>query len=264
MSYEFLTCEIDARGVATVTLNRPAIHNAFNDTLITEIRRVFTELDKDEECRMAILTGTGKSFCAGADLNWMKSMIDYNRKENYTDSKNLAHMFSTLDEFSKPLIGKVNGHALGGGVGLVCVCDYVIANKKSRFGFTEVRLGIIPAVISPYCIRKIGESNARAWFLSGEIFNSETAKDMHLIHEVCSIDELDEKTEEVIKRFLKAGPKAAVEAKKLISNVRNLPAADVEEYTLEAITYLRVSDEGQAGMKALLNKTKPFWIEDEN
>ena len=161
MENEVLTCQLSEKGVATVSLNRPEVHNAFNELLISSLRRVFTDLEKKDECRIVVLTGSGRSFCAGADLNWMKSMVNYSRKENYEDSKMLADMFSTLNDFSKPLIAKVNGHALGGGVGLAAVCDYVLAMDKAKFGFTEVRLGIIPAVISPYCIAKIGESNAR-------------------------------------------------------------------------------------------------------
>ncbi|MCO4754857.1 MAG: enoyl-CoA hydratase/isomerase family protein [Bacteriovoracaceae bacterium] len=251
---------MDAQGVATVTLNRPEIHNAFNDKLIEELRHVFFELNQNIQCRLAILTGEGKSFCAGADLNWMKSMVEYSKSQNIEDSRKLAKMFETIDNFSKPLIGKVNGHALGGGVGLAAVCDYVLASERAKFGFTEARLGLVPAVISPFCINKIGVSNARAWFLSGELFNTQKAFEMGLVHEVCSLEELDTRLESLIKSFLKAGPSAAVASKALIKNVTSLPGADIQEYTLERIAELRVSEEGQEGMQALLNKTKPSWV----
>ncbi|MEX0798197.1 MAG: enoyl-CoA hydratase-related protein [Bacteriovoracaceae bacterium] len=260
MTYEFLKLDIDNNGAAWIELNRPEIHNAFNDKLIEELRHVFFELDKDDNCRMAVLTGAGKSFCAGADLNWMKSMVDYSKKENVEDSRKLAAMFAQIDNFSKVLIGKVNGAALGGGVGLVSVCDYVLASERAKFGFTETRLGLIPAVISPYCINKIGVSNARAWFMSGELFNAEKALEMNLVHQICPLEDLEEKMDELIESFLKAAPKAASEAKKLIKNVVNLPGSDVGEYTLEAIAELRVSKEGQEGMQALLNKSRPSWI----
>lgn len=265
MNYEFLTCEIDERGVAKVVLNRPEIHNAFNDKLIEELRHVFFELDQNDQCRLAVLSGNGKSFCAGADLNWMKSMVDYSKKENIEDSRKLSNMFQTINNFSKVLIGKINGHALGGGVGLVSVCDYAIASERAKFGFTEVRLGLIPAVISPYCIDKIGVSNARAWFMSGELFKANKAFDMNLVHDVCPLEDLDENVETLLESFLKAGPQASIEAKKLIKNVAGLQGssvkkADIQEYTLEAIADLRVSDEGQEGMQALLSKTTASWV----
>lgn len=260
MNYELLKNDIDDRGVATVTLNRPEIHNAFNDQLIDEVIHIFAELENNEKVRLVVLTGEGRSFCAGADLNWMSSMIEYSKEENVKDSLNLAKMFQVINEFKKPVIGKINGHALGGGVGLVAVCDYVITHEKAKFGFTEVRLGLVPAVISPFCIRKIGESNARAWFLSGEMFKSEQAKHMGLVHEVTTLENFEQRVGEVIDSHLVAGPKAASAAKLLIQNVLNLPKADVTEYTCHEIADKRVSIEGQEGMKALLSKTKPNWI----
>lgn len=243
-------------GVKEVWLNRPDLHNAFNAELISEMIALFKSFKNE---RLIILSGRGKSFCAGADLNWMKSMKDYSREENFKDSKELAHMFSAINECDVPVIGRINGHALGGGVGLLSVCDYVVAVEEALMGFTEVRLGLIPAVISPYCISKIGESNARAWFLSGERFKASTAKDMGLVHEVVKTEELDSRMEEVKKRFLAAGPEAAKEAKRLIKGVmRNLK--DSEDYTCNMITERRVSTEGQEGMRALLEKDKPAWM----
>jgi methylglutaconyl-CoA hydratase len=186
----------------------------------------------------------------------MKAMKDYSREENLKDSKRLARMFSAINECDVPVIGRINGHALGGGVGLVSVCDYVVSVPKALMGFTEVRLGLIPAVISPYCISKVGESNARAWMLSGERFDALDAKRMGLVHEVS--ENLDASIEEVKKRFLAAGPIAAKEAKKLIRGVmKNLKAS--EDFTCNMITERRVSVEGQEGMRALLEKDKPSW-----
>lgn len=244
------------KGVKEVWLNRPDLHNAFNAELIEEMISLF-ESFKDE--RLIILTGKGNSFCAGADLNWMKAMKDYTREENFNDSKRLAKMFAVINDCDVPVIGRINGHALGGGVGLVSVCDYVVAADSALMGFTEVRLGLIPAVISPYCISKIGESNARAWFLSGERFGAEEAKRMGLVHEVVLAPELDTKIEEIKKRFLAAGPIAAKEAKKLIRGVmKNLKGS--EDFTCNMITERRVSPEGQEGMRALLSKDKPAWM----
>jgi methylglutaconyl-CoA hydratase len=247
--------EIDS-GVKEVWLNRPELHNAFNAELIEEMISLF-ESFKDE--RLIILSGKGSSFCAGADLNWMKAMKNYTQEENFKDSKRLARMFSVINECNIPVIGRINGHALGGGVGLVSVCDYAIASQSALMGFTEVRLGLIPAVISPYCIAKIGESNARAWMLSGERFSAEEAKRMGLVHEVVVESDLDSRVTEMKKRFLAAGPIAAKEAKKLVRGVMK-DLKDSEDFTCKMISERRISSEGQEGMRALLEKEKPSWM----
>lgn len=247
------------QGVTEVWLNRPELHNAFNAELIDEAISLFETLSQDQSIRLIVLGGRGSSFCAGADLNWMKSMKDYSEAENLQDSKKLAKMFHVINECAVPVIGRVHGHALGGGVGLVSVCDYVVAVPNILMGFTEVRLGLLPAVISPYCISKIGESNARAWFLSGDRFDAHQAKEMGLVHDVVPAGELDAKIEDVKKRFLAAGPQAAREAKKLIKGVmKNLK--DSEDFTCGMIAKRRVSAEGQEGMRALLEKDKPNWM----
>lgn len=256
---KFLEVVDKEKGVKEVWLNRPELHNAFNAELISEIIKLFESFKNDNELRLVILSGRGPSFCAGADLNWMKSMKNYSKEENFKDSKELAKMFYTINECEVPVIGRINGHALGGGVGLVSVCDYVVSVPEALMGFTEVRLGLIPAVISPYCLAKIGESNGRAWMLSGERFNAQVAMSMGLVHEVVSASELDAKVIEVKKRFLAAGPFAAKEAKKLIKGVmKNLKNS--EDFTCQMITERRVSVEGQEGMRALLEKDKPSWI----
>ncbi len=255
---KYLDISIEKK-VGTIRINRPEIHNAFNDELIANMTKSFKDLDSNEEVQVIVLTGEGRSFCAGADLHWMSSMINYSLEENIEDSKKLSNLFETINNVSKPVVGKINGAALGGGVGLVSVCDYAITHEKAKFGFTETRLGLIPAVISPYCISKIGESNARAWFLSGERFSAIKAKEMNLIHQVSSLDDFEEDFNKVLKSFLIAGPKATIEAKKLIKTITE--NKDYSEYTTRAISLLRISDEGQEGMKALLNKRKPNWIE---
>jgi methylglutaconyl-CoA hydratase len=251
---------VDAgQGVREVWLNRPELHNAFNAELIQEMISLFEDLNRDPSCRLIIMSGRGSSFCAGADLNWMKAMKDYSQAENFQDSKQLARMFSTINNCDVPVIGSINGHALGGGVGLVSVCDYVVAVDSALMGFTEVRLGLIPAVISPYCIAKIGESNARAWMLSGERFGAEEARRMGLVHEVVIESNLHARVEELKKRFLAAGPEASREAKRLVREVvKNLKAS--EDLTCEMISHRRISSEGQEGMRALLEKDKPNWM----
>ena len=246
-----------SKNVATLTLNRPEIHNAFNAELITGLTKTLEEL-KTQDVRALILTGAGKSFCAGADLNWMSSMKTWSEEENFQDSKKMAKMFHTLNTMPMPVIGRVNGHALGGGSGLVACCDYVVANEEALFGFTEARLGLLPAVISPFVMAKIGESHARAWFLSGERFNSEEAKRMNLVHELTNLDDIDERVEKVTTSFLQAGPEAARAAKSLIFKVR--VAQMVEDETCRIISKIRVGPEGQEGMRALLAKDKPKWV----
>jgi methylglutaconyl-CoA hydratase len=254
----------DERGVTTITLNRPEIHNAFNDELIAGLTEEFKAMDSDDSVRLVILTGEGKSFCAGADLNWMKKMVDYSKEENIADSMNLANMFETMNNFSKPIIGKVNGAALGGGSGLVAICDYVIVDEEAKLGFTEVMLGLVPAVISPYVMAKIGHSNARNLFLTGERFGAEKALSIGLAHKVSLKRYFERDTEDAVKMFLKAGPSAQQMAKKLIFGVESrTDSEDIKNFTCETIAAMRISDEGQEGMNALLEKRKPSWMESK-
>lgn len=260
---ELVKSALDSRGVITVNINRPEIHNAFNEEVIASLTQLFLDIGNDDRIRLVVLTGMGKSFCAGADLNWMKSMVNYSEEKNFEDSCKLAKMFRTINECTKPVLGKINGHALGGGVGLVAVCDYAITHEKAKFAFSETRLGLIPAVISPFCIAKIGEGSARAWFLSGEQFDAQKALDMNLLHEVSALENFDTRIEELIKSFLLAGPIAAVAAKKLILDVQHLPKEELHEYTCKAIAEKRVSPEGQEGMNSLLRKRKASWMQND-
>lgn len=256
----FYKCEIDQRGVATVTLNRPELHNAFNDELINDLIKCFVDLKNNSNVRLVVLTGEGKSFCAGADLNWMKRMREYSFEENLADSKKLCDLFTTINQFSRPVIGKINGSALGGGAGLVACCDYVIAVESATVAFTEVRLGLLPAVISPFVIAKIGESQARASFLSGAKIPMSRAFVMGLVHQVSREESLDEDCEKVIADFLLAGPMAAVKAKELVKKVvENNSIEKSRDYTCDLISKTRASTEGQEGMSALLEKRKASW-----
>jgi methylglutaconyl-CoA hydratase len=244
--------------VSWVWLNRPELHNAFNAEVISELTTLFLEMAKDADLRLVVLGGKGASFSAGADLNWMKSMKEASEEENYQDAKKLAGLFEAINNLPVPVLGRIHGAALGGGSGLVSVCDYAIGCEKTLLGFTEVRLGLIPAVISPYVISKIGESQARAWFLSGEKFSADIGLRMGLLHEVTTLDKIDTAVDERVSSFLKAGPVAAREAKNLIRVVK--PFNHFHEQTCRLIAKRRVSKEGQEGMSSLLEKKQPNWI----
>lgn len=257
MAYKTLQVEL-TDGVLTVTLNRPDVHNAFNDELIAEAIDLFSTLDVS--ARAVVLRGTGKNFCAGADLNWMSRMVSYTRDENVRDSSLLAKMYALINECPLPVIGRIQGAAIGGGVGLVAVCDIAIATTASKFGLSEVKLGILPAVISPYVIGKIGESHARALFLTGERFDAERALRIGLVHRIVESDEaLDAAVAETVTQLRSSGPDAVRECKKLIAHVASHELADSIPYTIDAIATRRVSQEGQAGMQAFLKKEPAPW-----
>ncbi len=260
MAYKTLLVE-HADGVLTVTLQRPEVHNAFNDELISEAIDVFSNVDTSAS-RVVVLKGTGKNFCAGADLNWMSRMVSYTRDENVRDSSLLAKMYALIDECPLPVVGRIQGAAIGGGVGLVSVCDIAIAASNSQFGLSEVKLGILPAVISPYVIGKIGATHARALFLTGERFNAERALRIGLIHRIEESEkELDAALYETVTQLKTSGPEAVRECKKLIAHVASHDLADAIPYTIEAIAARRVSAEGQAGMQAFLNKGLAPWVQ---
>lgn len=266
MAYQLLTLDIDRRGVAQVALNRPDIHNAFDDRLIAELTQAFAQLDKDDKVRLAVLSGNGKSFCSGGDIHWMKAMKNYTRDENIADGARLAAMFGRIRRFSKPLIGVVHGFVLGGGTGLAAVCDFVLAAEDAKFGFTEARLGLVPSTIAPFVMEKIGVSAARAYFLSGAIFTAQSAMEMGLAHRLVSRDNLPAAREEVIAEFLKAGPEASRKAKELIGEVARLYSASgsvtdtkLTDYTVATIANTRIGAEAQEGMAALLEGRKPAW-----
>jgi methylglutaconyl-CoA hydratase len=255
MAYKTLQVE-ERDGIVSVTLDRPDVHNAFNDELIAEAVDLFGAIGS-RDARAVVLRGTGPNFCAGADLNWMSRMVSYTREENIRDSSLLAKMYALIDECPLPVIGRIQGAAIGGGVGLVAVCDIAIAAKDSKFGLSEVKLGILPAVISPYVIGKIGRSHARALFLTGERFDVERALRIGLVHRIA--EDLDAAVEDTVKQLRTSGPEAVRECKKLIAYVGSHGLEDAIPYTIDAIATRRVSAEGQAGMKAFLAKEKAPW-----
>lgn len=262
-----LLLDIDARGVANVTLNRPDVHNAFDSALIAQISALLVELARADTVRMVVLSGAGRSFCAGGDLNWMRAMKQYTPEENLADAGQLAGMFIALRRFPKPLIGVVHGVAFGGGSGLVALCDYVLAADDARFGFTEARLGLLPATISPFVIEKIGMSAARAHFISGAPFTAQEALRIGLVHKLVAKEDLPVARESVVRQFLESGPAACQLAKVLIDAVDTLirqthdaTAPAVTEYTTAAIAEIRATEEAQEGMSAVLEGRKPGWI----
>ena len=250
------------RAILHVRLNRTDVRNAFNDELITEGIDLFDSLARNAEgVRVVVLGGEGTVFCAGADLNWMSKMVAYTRDENIADSSKLAKLFAAINECPIPVVGRIQGAAIGGGVGLVAVCDIAIATADAKFGLSEVKLGILPAVISPYVIAKIGASHARALFLSGERFGSERALRIGLVHEIAQDEAaLDDAVARVVGELMSSGPDAVRECKRLIDFVSSCETSDAGPYTIEAIAERRVSDEGQAGMTAYLEKKKAPWV----
>jgi len=250
----------ESNGTGRITLNRAEIHNAFDDTMISELTQAIVELDEDDQVRLLVLQATGKSFCAGADLNWMKKMANYSRDENYQDSVRLATLMHTLYQCSKPTVALCQGAAFGGGVGLVSCADIVLASDKAKFCLSEVKLGLIPAVISPFVVKALGERQAKRYFISAEIFDARTAQQLNLVHQVWSADDFTQKSNEYIANLLQNGPTAQQQAKQLVDDVVYQPIdKKVLELTANRIADVRASKEGQEGISAFLEKRKPNW-----
>ncbi|HEU5102707.1 MAG TPA: enoyl-CoA hydratase-related protein [Roseiflexaceae bacterium] len=258
----YTSIELSRAGrIATVTLARPDVHNAFDATMIGELRDCFTALASDGSVRVVVLTGAGGSFCAGADLRWMAESLEWTRDQNLADAENLAAMFEAAWALPKPLLGRINGVALGGGAGLVACCDIAVASEAARFGFSEVKLGLIPAVIAQYVVPKIGVSQARALFVSGERFSAERAFEIGLVHAVTGSDGLDATVQALTARLLSSGPSAAGAAKRLVDAIWELERDVARRYVVEAIAEARAGEEGQQGVRAFLEKRKPWWME---
>jgi methylglutaconyl-CoA hydratase len=245
--------------VTRLVLERPEVRNAFNDELLAQLSDAARELTRSRAARVVVLEGAGPVFCAGADLNWMSRMVAYSREENVMDASRLALVFQALDTLPMPLIARVQGAALGGGAGLAAVADIVVAADDAVFGFTEVKLGILPAVISPYVIRKIGPSAARELFLTGARFSAVRAREIGLVQHVVAPDRIDDRVRQLIGELLTSGPGAMAVTKELIRQVTGSRPDDVIGLTSETIARQRVSEEGQEGMRAFLEKRKPLW-----
>lgn len=260
MKYDTINIQ-KAKNITTVYLNRHDVHNAMNEKLMKELISCFKELYIDDDTRIIILTGNGKSFCAGADLHWMKSMAKYSKEENINDSSLLLDLYETIYNCPKPVIGRINGSSFGGGIGLIAVCDIVIAVPDCKFAFSEVKLGIIPAVISTYVVRRIGISNMRRLFITGERFDSNYAKEIGLIDHVVPEAELNDIIKQYTELLCFSGPKAITEVKKLINTYEKFDLEKYKEFAVKKIAELRISDEGQEGINAFLEKRKTKWSE---
>jgi methylglutaconyl-CoA hydratase len=253
MSEPAILVSTDARGVATLTLNRPAIHNAFDDRLIAELTHALRRVERDAAVRLVVLTGAGQSFSAGGDLNWMQRMAGYSDAENYADAM-------ALDELCKPVVARVNGAAFAGGLGLVCCCDVAVAAESAVFCISEVRLGLVPATIGPYVVAAIGARAARRYFLTAERFSAAEARRIGLVHEVAPLAELDAAVEKVIAALLEGGPGAQARSKRLIAEVADRPRTEaMMALTARAIAEARASAEGREGLAAFFAKRKPAW-----
>ena len=258
MSYQFLT--VERRGaVEYVTLNRPDVRNAFNEHVIADLTAWAAGAHEDSTLRVAVLGGAGKVFSAGADAAWMAKMADYSRDDNVRDARAGAEMFLAINTVPAIVIGRIQGAALGGGSGLAAVCDIVVADADAIFGFTETKLGILPAMISPYVLQKIGASAARELFLTGMRFDAAKAKAIGLVHAVVAAADLDAAVERYVRESLGASPTAVARAKALIPRVLGKTPAEVIEITADAIATQRVSPEGQEGLTAFLQKRQPSW-----
>lgn len=263
MAYPLFVQEIDKRGVARITLTRAEVHNAFNEVLIAELTAALDGVGQDVRVRAVVLAAQGHSFSAGADLNWMKSMAGYSRSENLEDARRLARLMRTLNELPKPTVALVQGPAYGGGVGLVACCDIAIAVEEAKFSLSEVKLGLIPAVISPYVVAKIGESAARRYFVTAEAFSAWQAERLGLVHEVVDRNMLEAKGRQVVDALLSGGPQAQRAAKDLVFAVAGKTVdEDLVEETARRIADLRASDEGKEGIAAFLEKRRPNWQGD--
>lgn len=253
---------VDDSGVLTLTLNRPEVRNAFDDTLIALLTGVLLNASRDANVRVVVLTGTETSFCAGGDINYMRGVAALDMGQNYEDALRLAELMSVLNSLGKPTIARVNGAAFGGGVGLVACCDIAIAAASATFALSEVRLGLVPAVISPYVVAALGVREARRYMLTGEQFDAAVAREVGLVHEACPDDELDGRVQHFARMLSKGGPAALRESKELIALVTHSDRSSIETIsrrTAEIIAELRVSPEGQEGLGAFLEKRKPSW-----
>jgi methylglutaconyl-CoA hydratase len=249
------------QGIARVTLNRPDVHNAFNDAMIRELMEVFDDIRSKSAIRVVVLTGKGKSFCAGADLNWMRKVKEYSYDDNLRESLELSEMLYKIYSSPKPTIARVNGAAIGGGTGLVAVCDIAVAADSAKFSFSEVKIGLIPACISPYVVKKCGEGRCREFFLTGERLTAERARSAGLVNRSVPQEELDDTVNKYVSQLLSSGPEAITQCKELLRKVSLMSYDEVKKYTAEVIAQIRISDEGQEGMLAFLEKRKPKWNE---
>jgi methylglutaconyl-CoA hydratase len=259
MAFETIDLKTEDQ-VAWVALNRPDVRNAFNEVMIAELIQVLDRIEGDDSVRVLVLTGNGKAFCAGADLNWMRKMKAFTVEENYRDALELAELMYKLYHLPKPTIAAVNGASIGGSNGLVAGCDMAIASHRAEFSLSEVKIGLIPACIGPYLLKKTGEAACRELFLSGERISADRARELGLVNEVVTHINLGTRVREKISNLLTSGPHALAVSKDLLSKISEMPLSEAKEYTARVIAELRTGDEAQEGMAAFLEKRKPLWL----
>jgi methylglutaconyl-CoA hydratase len=245
---------------ARIIFNRPDVHNAFDSLMISELDDAFEKAKADQSIRVVVLTGEGKSFCAGADINWLREVIHYTYEQNLEESLHLAEVLHKIYTLPKPTVAMVNGTAIGGGNGFLSACDIAVAAEGAIFGLSEVKIGLVPAAISPYVIRRIGEGKAREFFLTGKRISAQEALEIGLVNEVVPLEKLGKKVEEIVALLLSSGPKAMASCKELIQRIPVMSFEEAKEYTAKMIADLRVSEEGQEGMAAFMEKRKPKWV----
>jgi len=258
--YKTIRCEAKNR-VARIVFSRPEVHNAFNNDMIAEMLEVVGILREAPRVRVVVLTGEGKSFCAGADVNWMRSVLDFSFDENYAESLRLAELMHGVYTLDLPTIAMINGAAIGGGMGFVSTADIAIAASNAKFSLSEVKLGLVPACISPYVIKKAGEAACRRLMLTGERVGAEEALRVGLVNAVVDPDELESTVETLVDRLVSSGPGAIAACKKLLREVPGMTLEEAKTFTAEVLAHLRLSDEGQEGMRAFLEKRKPSWAD---
>ncbi len=248
--------------VGKIILNRPEIHNAFDDLMISELHSALDQIENDSKIRVVVITGAGESFCAGADLNWMKRVKDWSYEKNFEDALRVAELMEKIYTFPKPIITRVNGTTIGGGTGIVASSDIAIASENAIFGLAEVKIGLVPSVISPYLIKRCGERVCREIFLTGERISAKKALEFGLVNYVVPYQELDRKVEEIVNMLLSSGPNAIRMCKELIKKVSETPINQVKSYTADIIAKIRISKEGQEGISSFLEKRKPKWFSE--
>jgi len=258
--YETIRFSLEGK-VSRIVLARPEVHNAFNSTMIRELDDAFEKAKNNESIRVVVLTGEGMSFCSGADINWMREIIHYSYDQNLEESLELARLLEKIYLLPKPTIARVNGTAIGGGTGFLSSCDIAVASEEAKFGLSEVKIGLVPAAISPYVIRRIGESKAMEYFLTGERFDAQRALEIGLVNKVVLQEKLDEEVGKIIELLLTSGPEAIANCKVLVQSIANMSLEEAKLFTARMIANLRVSKEGQEGMAAFLEKRKPKWTE---
>ncbi|MBM3293018.1 MAG: enoyl-CoA hydratase/isomerase family protein [Candidatus Aminicenantes bacterium] len=258
----YTTIFIEREGrVGRIWFNRPEVHNAFNAIMIRELRDALADVRQDPQVRVVILSGRGTSFCAGADLNWLREIVHYSYNENLQESAELADCLEELYALPKPTIARVNGSAIGGGNGFLAACDIIIASREAVFGLSEAKLGLVPAVISPYIVRRIGEARARRYFLTGERIDAARAEEVGLINRSLDPGMLDAQIDDFVRMLLTSGPEALAKTKDLLRSIPRLSFEEAKRFSIEMIAKLRISAEAQEGMAAFLEKRKPKWAE---